>query len=179
MTDVKLPEGTSIEEPAKEKKAPGMVIPKFNVAVDLPLIVYPHFTNNNRSELACILLPPGPAGPGTGQPVHERGIPADPKHPLFKDIMAQFTEEEITHNTNREVKLQEANRKAYEDAASEAKNIKIREDLWNLKQEFLAMDIVKKDENKMWRRRIRRATTPIQAQAYGIACLIRDAEDSE
>ena len=97
MTDVKLPEGTSIEEPAKEKKAPGMVIPNFNVSADLPLIVYPHFTNNNRSELACILLPPGPGGPGTGQPVSEKGIPADPKHPLFKDIMSQFTEDEIKY----------------------------------------------------------------------------------
>ena len=179
MTDVKLPEGTSIEEPAKEKKAPGISIPKFNVSADLPLIVYPHFTNNTRSELACILLPPGPGGPGTGQPVSEKGIPADPKHPLFKDIMSQFTEDEILHNTHREVKLQEANKRAYDEAAVEAKNNKAREDLWNFKQEFLSMAIVKKEENKIWRRRIRKATTPIQAQAYGIACLIRDAEAGE
>jgi len=48
-----------------------------------------------------------------------------------------------------------------------------------MKQEFLNMDLVKQDKHKHWRRKIRKATTVIQAQAYGIACIIKDAEDSE
>tara|TARA_R110002074_G_scaffold398258_1_gene589862 strand:+ start:1499 stop:2065 length:567 start_codon:yes stop_codon:yes gene_type:complete len=178
--DVKIPEGTSIQTPAKEKsKESGLRMPQFGVSPELPLIIYPHYTNNAKTELACILLPHSERGPGTGIPVREGGIPKDPKHPLYGDIKKQYSDEEIDHNTRREQHLQSEAQKAATEAETEKKQHMQREELWSIKQEFLNMDVMKSDENKFWRRKIRKATTTIQAQAYGIACIIKDAENSE
>lgn len=180
MTDVKLPEGTSIQKPAKEKqKEQGLRIPQFGVSADLPLIIYPHYINNDKTKLACVLLHHGPNGPGTGQPVKEIDIPKDLKHPLYADIKKQFTEEEILHNTRREQKLQADMLEAGKEAEQTKKQNESRQKLWELKQEYLNMDIVKAPENKEWRRKIRKATTVIQANAFGIACIIKDAEKGE
>ena len=180
MTDVKIPDGTSIEKPAKEKpKTEALRIPQFQLRPDLPTIVYPHYTNNARTELGCVLVHHGPGGPGTGNVVKEIGIPKDLKHPLYGDIKKQFTEEEIDHNTKREQKVQEGLMEAQKEDALTQKQNKQRTELWELKQEFLNMDVVKAEENKAWRRKIRKATNPIEAQAYGIACIIRDAEKGE
>ena len=180
MTDVKIPDGASIETPTKEKeKESGLRIPQFQMNPDLPTIVYPHYTNNKHTELACVLMHHGPNGPGTGNVVKEMGIPKDPKHPLYGDIKKQFDEDEIMHNTRREQKLQESLMEASKESALNEKQQKQRSDLWELKQQFLNMDVVKADENKAWRRKIRKATNPIEAQAFGIACIIKDAERSE
>jgi hypothetical protein len=176
--EVKLPEGTTIDPPVKEKDNRSR-IPQFMVAPDLPQIIYPHYTNNNKTELACILVQPGPNGPGTGQTVREGSIPKDDKHPLYADIKKQFTEDEILHNTEREARLRSEYQKAAEEEMHKQKQSKQREDLWEIKQEFLNMDLVKQEANREWRRKIRKATTVIMAQSYGIACIIKDAEQSE
>ena len=53
----KVPEGVTVETPKQEelKKLP---IPDFSLDPTLPMIQNPHYTNNNRTELACVLIRP-------------------------------------------------------------------------------------------------------------------------
>lgn len=99
-------------------------------------------------------------------------------HPLCKDIFNQYTEEEIAHNTKRQIHLEAKTNQAAKEQEENAKNIKYREDIWEMKQTFLNMDIVKKESNKDLRRKIRKSRTVIEAQAYGIACILREDEQS-
>jgi len=165
----KVPEGVTVETPKKEelKKLP---IPDFSLDPTLPMITNPHYTNNNKSELACVLIRPD------GMATTEKGIPADPNHPLFRDITKQFSEDEIRHNTARQVHIQSK----LNEAAEEAKTHKEREDrraaLWSIKSTFLDLPQVKGTEFKTLKRKLRSATSPEEAQAFGIAIIIKEAE---
>ena len=108
----KVPEGVTVETPKQEelKKLP---IPDFSLDPTLPMIQNPHYTNNNRTELACVLIRPD------GMATTEKGIPADPNHPLYRDIRRQFSEDEIRHNTARQVRIQKSLQKAGEDAQAQ------------------------------------------------------------
>jgi flagellar biosynthesis component FlhA len=88
----------------------------------------------------------------------------------------QYTEEEVAHNTSRQVHMHAKTMEAAKEAEEQAKNTKYREDIWEMKQTFLNMDVVKRDTNKDLRRKIRKSRTVIEAQAYGIACILRDDE---
>lgn len=168
--EVKIPDGVTIEKPASAESSTKMVIPDFEVDPSLPRIVFPHYTNNARTELSCTLLRPD------GSAHTEQGIPKDPAHPLCKDIFMQYTEEEVSHNTSRQVHMHAKTMEAAKEAEEQAKNTKYREDIWEMKQTFLNMDVVKRDTNKDLRRKIRKSRTVIEAQAYGIACILRDDE---
>ena len=177
--EVKLPAGTTIVKPetysapqTTQPKSVVMGVPDFEVDPTLPRIVYPHYTNNDRTELTCTLIRPD------GSAHMEQGIPKDPNHPLCKDIFNQYTEEEIAHNTKRQIHLEAKTNEAAKAQEENAKNIKYREDIWEMKQTFLNMDIVKKESNKDLRRKIRKSRTVIEAQAYGIACILREDEQS-
>ena len=106
----------------------------------------------------------------------EKGIPTDEKHPLFRDIKKQFSEDELRHNTQRQMQVQNA----LQAAAKSAEEDKAREDkranLWSIKSTFLDMDIVRNTEHKKLKRKLRSAVTPEQAQAFGMAILIKEAE---
>ena len=81
----KIPEGVTVEtpKPTELKKLP---IPDFSLDPTLPMITNPHYTNNNKTELACVLLRPD------GMATQEKNIPADDKHPLYRDIKKQFSD---------------------------------------------------------------------------------------
>ena len=104
----KIPEGVTVEtpKPTELKKLP---IPDFSLDPTLPMITNPHYTNNNKTELACVLLRPD------GMATQEKNIPADDKHPLYRDIKKQFSEDEIRHNTARQVQIQDKLKKADEE----------------------------------------------------------------
>ena len=106
----------------------------------------------------------------------EKNIPTDDKHPLYRDIRKQFSEDEIRHNTQRQVHIQEQLKKADE----EQRSIREREDrraaLWNIKSTFLDLPQVKGTEFKTLKRKLRSATSPEEAQAFGIAIIIKEAE---
>ena len=165
----KIPEGVTVETPNQSelKKLP---IPDFSLDPSLPMITNPHYTNNNRTEMACVLLRPD------GMATQEKNIPTDDKHPLYRDIRKQFSEDEIRHNTQRQVQIQTELNKA----AEEEKTIREREDrraaLWNIKSTFLDLPQVKGTEFKTLKRKLRSATSPEEAQAFGIAIIIKEAE---
>ena len=165
----KIPEGVTVETPNQSelKKLP---IPNFSLDPSLPMITNPHYTNNNRTEMACVLLRPD------GMATQEKNIPTDDKHPLYRDIRKQFSEDEIRHNTQRQVQIQAELSKA----AEEEKTIREREDrraaLWNIKSTFLDLPQVKGTEFKTLKRKLRSATSPEEAQAFGIAIIIKEAE---
>lgn len=165
----KIPEGVTVESP-KQEKPKELPIPDFALDPSLPMITNPHYTNNNRTEMACVLLRPD------GMATQEKGIPTDEKHPLYRDIRKQFSEDEIRHNTLRQVKIQSALR----DAEKDAKEIQEREErrsaLWSIKSTFLDLPQVKGTEFKSLKRKLRSAVSPEEAQAFGLAIIIKEAE---
>ncbi len=165
----KVPEGVTVETPKQEelKKLP---IPDFSLDPTLPMIQNPHYTNNNRTELACVLIRPD------GMATTEKGIPANPNHPLYRDITRQFSEDELRHNTSRQVQIQmKLNEAAEEEKATQEREGK-RAALWNIKSTFLDLPQVKGTEFKTLKRKLRSATSPEEAQAFGIAIIIKEAE---
>ena len=120
--------------------------------------------------MACVLLRPD------GMATQEKGIPTDEKHPLFRDIKKQFSEDELRHNTQRQMQVQNA----LQAAAKSAQDDKEREDkrakLWSIKSTFLDMEIVRNTEHKKLKRKLRSAVTSEEAQALGIAILMKEAE---
>lgn len=176
-SQVKIPEGVEVEQPKRnEKNRRGLYIPGIpDVPRDpgLPKIIYPHYVNNARTKLACLLMRPD------GMTIMESDIPKDNNHPLYRDIRQQFSEEEIDLNTQREITVQRQLIKAQEDVAAEQKRMSQREELWNQKSTFLEMDVVKNTKHKSLKRKLRSATTALEAQAYGIAILIKESDADE
>ena len=165
----KIPEGVTVETP-KQSELKQLPIPDFSLDPTLPMITNPHYTNNSRTEMACVLLRPD------GMATQEKNIPTDDKHPLYRDIKKQFSEDEIRHNTSRQVQIQTKLNKA----AEEEKTIRQREDrraaLWNIKSTFLDLPQVKGTEFKSLKRKLRSAVSPEEAQAFGLAIIIKEAE---
>ena len=165
----KVPEGVEVKTP-KQNELRTLPIPDFSLDPSLPIISNPHYVNNDKTELACTLLRPD------GMATQEKGIPTDEKHPLYRDIRKQFSEDEIRHNTQRQMQIQQAMQKA----AKTAKDAEEREDkrakLWSIKSTFLDLEQVRKTEFKNLKRKLRSATTPEEAQAYGVAIIIKEAE---
>ena len=165
----KIPEGVTVEtpKPTELKKLP---IPDFSLDPTLPMITNPHYTNNNKTELACVLLRPD------GMATQEKNIPADDKHPLYRDIKKQFSEDEIRHNTARQVQIQDKLKKADEEQQTIQERENRRAALWSIKSTFLDLPEVKGTEFKTLKRKLRSATSPEEAQAFGIAIIIKEAE---
>tara|TARA_B100000575_G_scaffold289934_1_gene292651 strand:- start:1864 stop:2403 length:540 start_codon:yes stop_codon:yes gene_type:complete len=173
--EAKVPSGMTIKKPDQEqnKQPKGLPVKQFDVDPGLPIIQYPHYTNNAKTELACLLVRPD------GQASMEGKIPKDDNHPLYRDIFAQFTEEEILTNTNREVQLQTARNKAAEEATTAREREEKRAKLWEVKSEFMEMDVVKNSSEKSLKRNLRKAATWFEALAYGCAILIKEDSKSE
>tara|TARA_B100001778_G_scaffold242330_1_gene202658 strand:+ start:1581 stop:2114 length:534 start_codon:yes stop_codon:yes gene_type:complete len=165
----KIPEGVTVETP-KQSELKELPIPEFAMDPGLPVITNPHYTNNNKTELACVLLRPD------GMATQEKGIPTDEKHPLYRDIRRQFSEDEIRHNTARQVRIQKSLQKAGEDAQAQQAREDRRAALWSIKSTFLDLPQVKGTEFKSLKRKLRSATSPEEAQAFGIAIIIKEAE---
>tara|TARA_B100001113_G_C20955959_1_gene555301 strand:- start:52 stop:585 length:534 start_codon:yes stop_codon:yes gene_type:complete len=165
----KIPEGVRVETP-KVNEIKQLPIPEFSLDPSLPIISNPHYTNNKRTELACVLLRPD------GMATQEKGIPTDEKHPLYRDIKKQFSEDEIRHNTQRQMQVQNA----LQAAAKADEDNRAREDkrsrLWSTKSTFLDLEQVRNTEFKVLKRKLRSAQTPEEAQAFGIAIIIKEAE---
>lgn len=184
--EVKVPEGVTIDKPTllAESDGPsvtdrnagitqtvvGMNIPDFEVDPALPRILFPHYIDNSHKTLACTLLRPD------GSASMETGIPKDPQHPLCADIFQQYTEDEIKHNTQREIQTTSKLSEAAADHQTEEKQQRKREDLWDAKQAYLALDQLKLPENKSLRREIRKSQTKLEADAYGMAAILRAYE---
>ena len=165
----KIPEGVTVETP-KQSELKELPIPEFVMDPGLPVITNPHYTNNSKTELACVLLRPD------GMATQEKGIPTDEKHPLYRDIRRQFSEDEIRHNTARQVRIQKSLQKAGEDAQAQQAREDRRAALWSIKSTFLDLPQVKGTEFKSLKRKLRSATSPEEAQAFGIAIIIKEAE---
>ena len=170
----KVPEGMTIDKPKPEEKKKTkeqpLSIKDFSLDPDLPLIQNPHFTNNAQTEMACTLIRPD------GMVMIERNIPADEKHPLFRDIMNQFTEAEIATNTKRQVAIQNAQNDARKQQEKDREREKIRQELWDTKSKFMEMDMVKNSSEKILKRNLRKATTPYEAMAFGVAILVKESD---
>ena len=94
-------------------------------------------------------------------------------------VEVQFTEEEILTNTNREVQLQVARNKALEESKTTQEREEKRAKLWEVKSEFMEMQVVKNSTEKSLKRNLRKATTWFEALAYGCAILIKEDEKSD
>ena len=170
----KVPPGMEIKRPEKEEAKPINIPQKeFEIDPGLPQIQYAHYTNNAKNILACILVRPD------GQAHKETNIPADPNHPLYRDIMRQFTKEELEVNTRREVSIAQATRKAVEAQEKIAAREKNRADLWEAKSKFMDMDAVKNSNNKVLKRNLRKATSYFEALAFGCAIIIEESNKSD
>ncbi len=165
----KIPEGVTVETPKKEELRT-LPIPELHLDPTLPVIVNPHYTNNARTELACVLLRPD------GMATQEKGIPKDQNHPLYRDIKRQFSEDEVRHNTKRQAAIQSALSKSSEEMKKAEEREKSRADLWKVKSMFLDIPTVKNTEHKNLKRKLRSALTAEEARAFGSAILIKEAE---
>ena len=169
----KVPAGMEVKQPEPKQEPKPLTIKEFDLDPTLPTIQYPHYVNNSRTELSCILLRPD------GMATVERQIPKDEKHPLYRDIVLQFTEEEILTNTNREIQIQKAKQKANEDARLNKEREEIRAKLWEVKSQFMDLDAVKNSNEKILKRNLRKSTSYFEALGYGVAILIKESEKSE
>lgn len=168
-----LPEPETFTTQKKKTKEEPLHVKEFDIDPGLPIIQYPHYTNNAKTELSCILVRPD------GMATIEHKIPADNNHPLFRDITLQFTEAEIQTNTRREIQISTARNKAMDEQKKGEAREQKRTDLWNVKSEFMDMDIVKKSDEKILKRNLRKATTHYEALAMGLAILIKESDKSE
>lgn len=171
----KVPDGMEIKKPQPEQapQPTGLKVKDFSIDPTLPIIQYPHYTNNAKTELSCILVrPDGSAGV-------ERGIPKDEQHPLYRDIRAQFTEEELITNTAREVQIQTSRNKAMQDEKVQRDREELRSKLWEVKSQFMDMDDVKNSDQKELKRKLRKATSYFEALAYGVSILVKENNKSE
>ena len=171
----KVPAGMEVKQPEPEQRSQPqpLQIKEFDLDPTLPTIQYPHYVNNSRTELSCILLRPD------GMATVERQIPKDEKHPLYRDIILQFTEEEILTNTNREIQIQKAKQKATEEEKANQEREEIRAKLWEVKSQFMDLDAVKNSNEKILKRNLRKSTSYFEALGYGVAILIKESEKSE
>ena len=170
--EAKVPAGMTIKQPEPEQnpQPKGLPTKEFDIDPGLPIIQYPHYTNNAKSELACILVRPD------GMASMEQKIPKDENHPLYRDIRKQFSEDEIRLNTQRQVHIQEQLKKADEEQQTIQERENRRAALWSIKSTFLDLPQVKGTEFKTLKRKLRSATSPEEAQAFGIAIIIKEAE---
>jgi hypothetical protein len=170
----KVPPGMEIKRPKSISETKPLInVKDFDLDPNLPIIQYPHYTNNAKTELACLLVRPD------GAATKESRIPRDEKHPLYRDIKRQFTEEEIVINTQREVQISKAMTKSLEEKKAQDDREMIRSKLWEIKSTFMDMDEVKNSENKTLKRNLRKATSYYQALAYGCAIIIEESNKSE
>lgn len=179
MTDeqryAKVPEGMAIKKPEQpnESSPSPLKVKNFDVDPGLPIIQYPHYTNNTKTELACILLRPD------GMATVEKNIPKDKNHPLYRDIQKQFTEEELLTNTAREIQIQTSRNKAIEQARTQEERNQTRAKLWEIKSSFMDMDVVKNSDEKSLKRNLRKSTSYYEALGYGVAILIKENDKSD
>jgi len=174
--EAKAPEGVSIEKPTPEpetKKVQVDIRRNFNVDPTLPQIIFPHYTNNSRTLLSCVLVRPD------GGSHKEENIPADNKHPLYRDIIAQYSTWEIEQNTDRQAHVQKQGAKTREGQMKEEKNQMQRAQLWEAKQEYLKMPCMQKPEMKEFKREVRKSQTVIRAQAFAIAAILKDFDNGK
>jgi len=171
----KVPDGMEIKKPDPEQnpQPKPLKVKDFTLDPGLPIIQYPHYVNNAKTELSCLLVRPD------GMATQEQKIPKDENHPLYRDIRNQFTEEEILTNTAREVQIQTSRNKAMEEAKTQADREELRAKLWEVKSEFMDMDVVKNSNAKGLKRSLRKSSTYFEALAYGCAILIKENETSE
>lgn len=179
MTDeqryAKVPEGMAIKKPeqSNENKPSPLKVKNFEVDPGLPIIQYPHYVNNAKTELSCILVRPD------GMATIERQIPKDENHPLYRDIQKQFTEEEILTNTAREVQIQTSRNKAIEEVKKQEERNETRAKLWDIKSTFMDMDVIKNSDEKSLKRNLRKSTSYYEALGYGVAILIKENDKSD
>jgi hypothetical protein len=172
--EVKVPEGVTIEPPKPEpKEQPVTPDVRRNWEVDpsLPQIVFPHYTNNKKTELCCVLLRPD------GSVHKEERIPADDAHPVYRDIIRQFTKWELEANTARQIHQMDQGKKAAEAMDKDMAQKQQRSDLWDAKQEYLKLPCMSKPEFKNYKREIRKSQTVIRAQAFAIAAIVKDFDN--
>ena len=171
----KVPDGMEIKKPDPEqnRQPQPLKVKDFSIDPGLPIIQYPHYVNNAKTELSCILVRPD------GMATIERQIPKDENHPLYRDIRAQFTEEEILTNTAREVQIQTSRNKAVEEERTKQEREQTRAQLWEVKSKFMDMDVVKNSDQKMLKRNLRKSTSYFEALAYGVSILVKENEKSE
>ena len=169
----KVPPGMEIKPPEKTSEKSPVKIKDFGLDPNLPIIQYPHFTNNAQTELSCLLVRPD------GQAHKEQRIPKDQNHPLYRDILKQFTMEEIMINTHREIQIVKAMNDAMKDKKQTEEREKSRADLWDIKSTFMDMAEVKNSTNKNLKRNLRKATSYYSALAYGCAIIIEESNKSE
>ena len=181
--EVKVPEGVTIEQPKEEPKdwppiegqerqrhGPDLRR-NFDVDPSLPQIIFPHYTNNKKDILTCFLLRPD------GSTHKEENIPADNNHPVYRDIKKQFSSWELDVNTDRQIHQQKAAAVQMESMDLDIANKKQRADLWEAKQEYLKLPCMLKEENKKYKREIRKSQTIIRAQAFAIAAIVKDFDN--
>ena len=86
------------------------------------------------------------------------------------------SEDELRHHTQRQMQIQNA----LQAAAKSAEDDKEREDkrakLWSIKSTFLDLEQVRNTEHKKLKRKLRSAVTPEEAQAFGLAILMKEAD---
>ena len=171
----KVPDGMQIKKPEPESKPESrpLKVKNFDIDPGLPIIQYPHYVNNAKTELSCLLVRPD------GMASIEKQIPKDNNHPLYRDIKAQFTEEEILTNTAREVQIQTSRDKALQEAKVQSDRDELRAKLWEVKSQFMDLDVVKNSDQKNLKRNLRKATSYFEALAYGVSILVKENEKSE
>lgn len=173
MTDAKVPEGMTIERPKEEERdnsRPIHVKTDFYVDPNLPQIVFPHYINNDKTMLACVLVRPD------GNTYKEDNIPKDEAHPVYRDIKKQFDESEILANTKKQANHVRLAQEVEASNKKDAADHKQRQDLWEAKQTYLKLPAV--INNKPFKRMIRKSQTVIEAQAYAIGAILK-AHDEE
>ena len=135
--------------------------------------VNPHYTNNAKNRIECEIH--FPESNRKVRAVINKDAAPGKINPDWRWLMSSVGEKKIEENTtafSRRLQTQE----------SRMKQLKERQDgenLFNLKLEIFELPEVRESKNTKLKSKIRRATTPIQAQTYAAALIAFEAINAE
>jgi hypothetical protein len=154
-----------------------MTVPADNVSVEIPPeppkkeYLNPYWSNKeNRHLIVTIKFPNGKTSTASIQDT-------DGSNPDMKEIMKVYTEEDIDANTQKGLDARNEKIRKHAERKESQKARAKQEALFAIKLEMFEIDTIKNSENKELKRRIRKAKTIPEAQAYCTILLMKELEN--
>lgn len=159
MTELAISADTSVQQVATEKPKKKYLFPYWSNKENKHLIVTIE-NSAGQKNMASIMDPDG-------------------TNPDMKAVLEQYTEEEIDNNTEEGLNRRNENiKRQMERRESQSARAK-QEMLFNCKLEAFEVDQIKSSKNTELKRKIRKAKSIMEVQAYATILLMKELENDE
>jgi hypothetical protein len=139
---------------------------QLQLSPDSPYVYHPRWSNAEKTKLRAIVRMPD------GRLSEVEASRDDKRSPLLRDILAQYTEDEIQLFTDRHNLLAEAGRQRDQRMAEDRKAEAEREETARAKATALNIPAVRDLADKRFRSRILRARSPLEVSAWTALALM-------